>query len=222
MNIGSSLVLITSASSLLGSTLALHFARLGASVVLCDTDSAGLEETRKRCQDISGHIRTYPLSDYGLPSIQAMLDDIELHYKTVPDVLINNWPNAPLPALTDHQPTERFIKKLALMAASMFTFGQVCSERMRKHNTKGVIVNVLSYNSPQDMPGIENATSMVSGFTQSWARDLTPFNIRVGGVVPMISANDETVHWAEVNDELIRNTEYIVANEYFSGRVMSA
>lgn len=222
MNIGSSLVLITSASSLLGSTLALHFARLGASVILCDTDSAGLEKTLKRCRDISEPVRAYPLRDYGLPSIQALLDNIQQDYQTVPDVLINNWPNAALPSLTDFQPTERFIQQLALMAASMFTFGQVCSERMRQRNTKGVIVNVLSYNSPQDMPGIENATSMVSGFTQSWARDLTPFNIRVGGVVPMISANDETVHWAEVNDELIRNTEYIVANEYFSGRVMSA
>ncbi|QSA19825.1 short-chain dehydrogenase, partial [Vibrio furnissii] len=41
-------------------------------------------------------------------------------------------------------------------------------------------------------------------------------------VVPIISANDEHEHWAAVNDELIRNTEYIVSNEYFSGRVMSA
>lgn len=64
---------------------------------------------------------------------------------------------------------------------------------------------------------------MVSGFTQSWAKELTPFNIRVGGVVPQVeSANDEAVHWSEIREELIRNTEYIVANEYFSGRVMSA
>ena len=56
--------------------------------------------------------------------------------------------------------------------------------------------------------------------TQSWAKELTPFNIRVGGVVPTVE-HDNT-HWAEVQDELIRNTEYIVSNDYFSGRVMAA
>lgn len=222
MNIESALVLITSASSLLGSTLAIHFARLGARVILCDTNQQGLLETFKRCRDISHEVEQYHLADYSLHSIHNMLDHIEHTYQSVPDVLINNWPNAPLPSVVDEHPAELFIQKLALMASSLFTFGQACSERMRHRSAKGVIVNVLSYNSPQDMPGIENATSMVSGFTQSWAKELTPFNIRVGGVVPMISANDESVHWAAVNDELIRNTEYIVANEYFSGRVMSA
>ncbi|HGH8127009.1 TPA: short-chain dehydrogenase, partial [Vibrio cholerae] len=83
--------------------------------------------------------------------------------------------------------------------------------------------NVVCYNTVQDRSGIVSANSMVSGFTQSWAQELTPFNIRVGGVVPQIaSANDEIVHWSEMREELIRNTEYIVSNEYFSGRVMSA
>lgn len=63
---------------------------------------------------------------------------------------------------------------------------------------------------------------MVSGFTQSWAQELTPFNIRVGSCPQIASANDEIVHWSEMREELIRNTEYIVSNEYFSGRVMSA
>lgn len=222
MNIESALVLITSASSLLGSTLAIHFVRLGAKVVLCDTDQQGLLNTYRRCLNVSGQVEQYPLPDYSLDSIHHMLDHIEHTHQSVPVVLINNWPNAPLPSVVDDHPAELFIQKLALLASSLFTFGQACSERMRQKKLKGVIVNVLSYNSPQDMPGIENATSMISGFTQSWAKELTPFNIRVGGVVPMISANDESVHWAAVHDELIRNTEYIVANEYFSGRVMSA
>ncbi|HFQ5059131.1 TPA: short-chain dehydrogenase, partial [Vibrio vulnificus] len=31
----------------------------------------------------------------------------------------------------------------------------------------------------------------------------------------------DATHWAQVQDELIRNAEYIVANEYFSGRVVT-
>jgi NAD(P)-dependent dehydrogenase (short-subunit alcohol dehydrogenase family) len=110
------------------------------------------------------------------------------------------------------------------MASSLFGFGQATAERMMQEKKKGVIVNIVSYEDYRDLSGFENASSMVAGFTQSWAKELTPFNIRVGGVVPALShvTNDDDYHWAEVQDELIRNTEYIVSNEYFSGRVMAA
>jgi len=222
MDIKSAVILITSASSLLGSTLAIHFSSLGARVILCDSDKQGLSEAFSRCSEISNSVDYYHLTDYSADSLHKMLDHIEQTYNNVPDVLINNWPTAPMPSLIDEHPTELFIQRLALMASSLFSFGQVCTERMRQHQIKGVIVNVISHADTQNPTGIENAACMVSGFTQSWAKELTPFNIRVGGVVPIISASKQKDHWAELQDELIRNTEYIVANEYFSGRVMSA
>ncbi|WP_165311916.1 SDR family oxidoreductase [Vibrio ziniensis] len=222
MEIKSAIVLITSASSQLGRTLATHFTCLGATVILCDSDKQGLYETYSRCKELSNHVDCYHLRDYSPESLNGMFDNIESSYHTVPDVLINNWPSSPMPSLIDEKPTELFIQNLALMASSLFSFGQACTERMRYHNVKGVIVNVISINDSHDFSGIENATCMVSGFTQSWAKELVPFNIRVGGVVPMISTSKQKDHWAEVQDDLIRNTEYIVANEYFSGRVMSA
>ncbi|WP_337922315.1 MlaA family lipoprotein, partial [Vibrio cholerae] len=42
-----------------------------------------------------------------------------------------------------------------------------------QRQTKGVIVNVVCYNTVQDRSGIVSANSMVSGFTQSWAQELT-------------------------------------------------
>ncbi len=222
MDIKSAVVLITSASSLLGSTLAIHFSGLGAKVILCDSDKEGLDESFNRCKDISNCIDCYHLPDYSAASLNKLFDHIEQTYHNAPDVLINSWPTTPMPSLVDEQPTELFIQKLALMASSLFSFGQACTERMRQHQVKGVIVNVIFHGDPQNPSGIENATCMVAGFTQSWAKELTPFNIRVGGVVPMNSTSKPREHWAEVQDDLIRNTEYIVANEYFSGRVMSA
>ncbi len=222
MDIKSAVVLITSASSLLGSTLAVHFSRLGAQVILCDSDKKGLDESYRHCREISDHVDCYHLPDYSAASLNAMFDHIERTYHNAPDVLINNWPTAPMPSLIDEQPTELFIQKMVLMASSLFSFGQACTERMRQHQVRGVIVNVIFYSDAMNYSGIENATCMVAGFTQSWAKELMPFNIRVGGVVPMNAANKRQEHWAEVKDELIRNTEYIVANEYFSGRVMSA
>ncbi|MCG3730418.1 SDR family oxidoreductase [Vibrio cincinnatiensis] len=222
MNINRALVLITSAGSSLGSTLAIHFARLGAKVILCDTDQHKLIETWQRCQSVVDDVHYYPLTDHSLASIDQLFTHIETMHQTAPDVLINYWPTTPFPSVIDDRPTEQFIQQMVTMAASLFTFGQACAERMRQHQTKGVIVNMVSYSTLEERSGIENANSMVSGFTQSWAKELTPFNIRVGGVIPVISERGNPEHWAEMQDELIRNTEYIVANEYFSGRVMSA
>ncbi|TXY46825.1 SDR family oxidoreductase [Vibrio mimicus] len=223
MDIKSAVILITSASSILGSTLATHFVKLGAKVILCDRDQPGLVDTYWRCHAISNQVAYFHLSDFSPESIERLLDMAEQKFERAPDVLINNLPSASLPSLTDEKPSEQFIQQLASIASSLFNFSHACSVRMRQRKTKGVIVNVVCNHAPQDMSGIESANSMVSGFTQSWAKELTPFNIRVGGVVPQVaSANDEMVHWSEIREELIRNTEYIVANEYFSGRVMSA
>ncbi|WP_217540020.1 SDR family oxidoreductase [Vibrio metschnikovii] len=222
MKIKSALILITSANSLLGSTLAMHFARLGANVILCDTDHNALVTTWQHCYAISHRVHYYTLPDRSPTSIHQLFDYIETTYHSAPDVLINHWPSVSFPSLVDEQPTERFIQQLANMASSLFTFGQTCSERMRQHQAKGVIVNLVWHNTTQQQAGMENTNSMVAGFTQSWARELTPYNIRVGGVIPMAGANHHNLHWAEIQDELIRNTEYIVTNDYFSGRVMSA
>ncbi|ENM3847851.1 SDR family NAD(P)-dependent oxidoreductase [Vibrio cholerae] len=199
MDIKSAIILITSASSALGSTLATHFVKLGAKVILCDRDQQGLVDTYWRCHALSDQVAYFHLKDFSPESIETLLD------------------------MVDEKPSEQFIQQLAAIASSLFNFSHACSVRMRQRQTKGVIVNVVCYNTVQDRSGIVSANSMVSGFTQSWAQELTPFNIRVGGVVPQIaSANDEIVHWSEMREELIRNTEYIVSNEYFSGRVMSA
>ena len=106
----------------------------------------------------------------------------------------------------------------------LYTYGQVGAERFRNRNKKGVIVNVISHDDHQDLTGVESMAALVSGFTLSWAKELTPFNIRVGGVIPSLNHMKEDLderHWAEIQDELVRNTAYIVSNEYFSGRVMS-
>ncbi|HHI5409506.1 SDR family oxidoreductase [Vibrio metoecus] len=203
--------------------MATHFVKLGAKVILCDRDQQGLVDTYWRCHAISNQVAYFHLNDFSPDSIEHLLDMVEQKFQRAPDVLINNLPSAPLPSLVDEKPSEQFIQQLGAIASSLFNFSHACSVRMRQRKTKGVIVNVVCYNAPQDRSGIESANSMVSGFTQSWAKELTPFNIRVGGVVPQVeSANDEAVHWSEIREELIRNTEYIVANEYFSGRVMSA
>lgn len=222
MNIDSAVILVTSAGSQLGSTLACHFASLGASVVLCDKESAHLEQTYQSCLKISDNVYAFSINDDSLDSINELFTFIDKTLCRSPDVLINALTAQTMPNIFDHSAGDVFTQRLSLMAATLFSFGQATAERMREEKKNGVIVNVISHADYQDLSGFDNATSMVAGFTQSWAKELNPFNIRVGGVVPGVEHSNDDAHWSEIKDELIRNTEYIVSNDYFSGRVMAA
>ncbi|MDN3609513.1 SDR family oxidoreductase [Vibrio ostreicida] len=220
MDIKSAVVLVTSAGSQLGSTLAAHFASLGATVVLCDKSAAQLNESYLRCKSISPDIHQFALPDNSMEAINALFQFIDQSVHQSPDVLINTLTSQTMPNFFDKHAGDVFTQHLSLMAATLFSFGQVTAEKMRADKKNGVIVNVIAHANYHDLSGFENASSMVAGFTQSWAKALTPFNIRVGGVVPCYE--QEEIHWAEIHDEMIRNTEYIVSNDYFSGRVMAA
>jgi len=170
-------------------------------------------------------VNYYHLADHSAESIEELFDYIDQNFEQGIDVLINHWPSLPLPSLiSEGRNSEDFAKRLTGIASSLYSYGQVTARRMRKHNKKGVIVNLTTNQELGQFDGLENVSAMITGLTQSWAKELTQFNIRVGAVIPMCYHLSKTDYgrWAQVQDELIRNTEYIVANDYFNGRVMAA
>lgn len=221
MYIQGSLILITSAGTLLGSMLAERLAELGATIVLNDNDYNGLLQTYERCRTISDHVDYYHVKDYSHQSIEGVFQFIHNTYHQSPDILINNWPNLSIPSVADKNPIELFTHNIATMASTLFSFVQICAEHMRKEKRQGVVVNIISKTNVHTANGYAHAASLMSGFTQNWAKELTPFKIRVGGILPS-TAEQENEPLNELIDEVLRNTEYIVENEYFSGRVMSA
>ncbi|MEZ9564783.1 SDR family oxidoreductase [Vibrio artabrorum] len=225
MEIKSSIILVTSAGSRLGGTIANHFVNLGATVILCDSDPQALQTTYSQCTRFSDSVYYYTLDSNDNQAISRVFDFIQTTFNTTPDVLVNNWISSPMPSLIGDQPVSRFITDLSSMASTLFSFGQICAERLREENKEGVIVNVISHDDFHDVSGLESANSMITGFTHSWAKELNPFGIRVGGVVPAVHNSDGKLnrcHWAQLQDELTRTTEYIVSNDYFSGRVVAA
>ncbi len=221
MLINNSVVLITSASTNLGPTMACHFAHLGARVILCDTDAQQLSNAFYTCPDISSNVEKKLIPDTSNETINALFSAIEKQYGRFPDVLVNNWSALPLKPLDKDTTCEAFISKYSQLATSLLMFGQVAANKMRERRS-GVIVNIVSQEPEHRNSDLENTSSLVTGFTKSWALELKPFNVRVGGVVPIRSDQFcSASHWNEIQHELIRNTEYIISNDYFSGRVVS-
>lgn len=219
MKIQDAVVLITSAGSLMGRMLSQHYAELGAKLVLCDHQAELLVQTHTLCHSLKAPAIAYTLSATPTNDIDALLAYIENTYKQAPDILINHWPNSPPPSLlaaSEH--TDAFLTQWGIMTNNFFVFAQRCAERMRKSNSQGVIINTVSFNRVSDAHAIESTSSMLTGFTQSWAKELMPYNIRVGGVIPHLQ---EEPHHSNDYAELTRHTEYIVTNDYFSGRVVT-
>lgn len=222
MRIENSVVVVTSAGSALGSALAEYFANSGAKVVLIDHRYHQLVETYQRCKAISEDIHYYFVDGYNYDTINEIFDFVRLKFKQSPDVLINHWLNHPFPSIVDDNPIERFTHHITSMASTLFSFVQLCAERMRSENKDGVIVNILSDSEIGVNHEHGNNSLMISGFTQTWAKELRPYNIRVGAVLSSNNLTEGKTHPSQIIDEYVRNTEYIVENEYFSGRVMSA
>ncbi|MDV7103131.1 SDR family oxidoreductase [Vibrio sp. TH_r3] len=219
MDIKGSVILITSAGTKLGKTLISHFSRLGAHVIAIDTDPIPLKTIT------NDNVLAYPIADYSDQTIRSLFSDLVNNRNISIDILINYWPSTPLPMLTSEDTANDFSSQLCLLAAPIFSFGQACAEHMRDSSKKKLIINMITFPFENNELGFESASSMVSGFTKSWAKELAPFNIRVGGVIPGVAhtvEHNNGEHWAIIQDELIRSTEYIVCNEYFNGRVMAA
>lgn len=224
MNIKESIILVTSAGSLIGRTCASHFAHLGATLILCDQSSAPLKATYDEISAFTEKVYAMRVCSNDPTSVHLLFDHIESELCTMPDVVVNCWTSSPMPGLMTPEPMSTYVDHLSSAASFLYTYGQVSAERFRTRNKKGVIVNVISHDNHEDLTGVESMAALVSGFTYSWAKELTPFNIRVGGVIPSVTHTKEDLdefHWAEMQDELVRNTAYIIANEYFSGRVVS-
>jgi NAD(P)-dependent dehydrogenase (short-subunit alcohol dehydrogenase family) len=227
MKISRSVVLITSAGSHLGGTLATHFAQMGATLVMTDTNSTQLYKNVEACRKITKDVHLFSMTDYSQNSVDQLFKDIDFGLELVVDVLINNWLHAPLPTLIGNHTGEEFTRCLSDITTNLFSFSHSCAEQMRKHNQSGVIVNLLSNSETIDNHTFDNTSSIVSGLTKSWAKQLDPFHIRVGGVLPPNHDHTDDMGSSSLNmsmlcDELTRNTEYIVSNDYFSGRVITS
>jgi len=225
MEIKDSVILITSAGTILGSTLAVHFSALGAKVIAIDTDLKRLNKTDFICKENVDNILSLSIEDYSIDSIQKLFTELQEEFKISINVLINYWPSKPLPSLISNDNSDYFSEQLSSLASPIFGFGQASVSHMRKNNNQNLIINMTTFPFEQQTLGLEGVTSIVSGFTKSWAKELTPLNIRVGGVIPDISHSidgHQIERWASIQDELIQSAEYIVSNDSFNGRIMAA
>ncbi|WP_068329121.1 SDR family oxidoreductase [Photobacterium jeanii] len=228
MEIAQSVILITAAGSPIGKAISLHFASLGAFIALVDIDKTRLDQTYRACMAIGAKCQAFHLEDQQEANIRHIFEQTQQQLGAI-DVLINYWIGTELPTLFSPYSVDKFSHSMTELATTFFAFGKQAANYMRQHNRKGVIVNLTTHSTENEHhPGFGGTKAMISGLTQSWAKELSAFNIRVGGVAPIsigCDCDDCQSHQSmnqHLQYEIVRSAEYIVANDYFNGRTLEA
>lgn len=224
MNISESVILITAAGSPLGKAISLHFASLGASLALVDTHNKALQQTLRACQAIGSQCQSYLITSQDEHSVASMINNVHHRYGKI-DVLVNCWLGMKMPPLLGPEAVDQFRHTMNEAATPFFIFGKHAAQYMRDHHHPGVIINLATHNDSEQYAINAGCKAMITGLTQSWAKELAAFNIRVGGVVPLtIDQGEQPIAAAgqPMQYEIVRSAEYIVANDYFNGRMIEA
>ncbi|MBL4830270.1 MAG: SDR family oxidoreductase [Aliivibrio sp.] len=226
MVIKDSIILITSAGSQIGRAISCHFSALGARLILIDCNNENLLATHQTCEHLGGHVSSYLLNDESDDNIRQIFSLIDDQYEMGIDVMINTLVEDPSPSLLSSNSVEIFSSQLTDLASRLFCVGKSAAQNMRNHNKQGVIINLVT-NQIQNIEfdSLSNSRAVLTGITQSWAKELNKFKIRVGGITPTFHCIDQlpsTGSQVKLQSELVRNTEYIVQNDSFNGRMLEA
>ncbi|PLZ02842.1 NAD(P)-dependent oxidoreductase [Burkholderia sp. WAC0059] len=177
-------VLVTGAGSGIGRSHAMHFAGLGATVIVHDVDAARVREVVDGAVDAGG--RAVPLiADVSqCTRFRAGIERVGDELGGI-DVLVNNVgiaADCPLEAITADAFDVAFrVNVLSSLVATQAVVGTMKARR------RGKIVNTSSnwgLTGQADSSLYAATKAALLGFTKSWARELAPWSINVNCVAP--------------------------------------
>lgn len=177
-------VLITGASSGIGAETAVHFARLGADLVLTGRNVSALEKVKDDCKQISNK---EPLAIAGdinnNDHVKTLLDSTINKFMKL-DILINNAGILELGTI-ESTSIEQFDRVFNINVRSVYSLTMQAVPYLIK--TSGNIVNVSSVCGIRSFPGILSycmSKAALEQFTKCTALELAAKQVRVNAVSP--------------------------------------
>ena len=140
--------------------------------------------------------------------------------------------------VTDRLSLDQWQAVIGVNLTGVFLCGRAAATKMIESGTKGAIINISSI-SRAGNAGQSNyaaAKAGVAALTVTWARELARYGIRCAGIAPGVfetemvasmkpEAYDRIVGGVPLArtgrlDELAGTVEYILTNDYFTGRIL--
>jgi len=176
-------VLITGAGKGMGHEVALAFSSLGAIVALNDINPLGLDETVDKIVKTGGKARFYLFDIAKRMPVEGLVAQVLDHFDRI-DFLINHASVKPRAPLLEMDEWELHRTLDVNLAGAFLTMQQV--GRVMRQQGGGAIVNIFSSAFQGDFQEGHSAflASQIGliGLTQSAARELSAYSIRVNAV----------------------------------------
>ncbi len=177
--------LVTGASRGIGEAIAKMLAEQGARVILTARWAEGLKRVTEEIVAGGGNAAAIACHLGEMDQIGQLFAQVRSEYGKL-DILVNNAGTNPFFGDVLSADEQAWDKTVDVNLKGYFFMSQAGAKIMKEHGG-GVIVNVASVNGVRPAPfqGIYSITKAgIISMTQSFAKELAPFHIRVNAVLP--------------------------------------
>ena len=245
MNLNDKVVVITGAGRGLGRGMALAFAEKGANVAVVDLNADDIAQTVALCEAKGVTAKGYTVNVAKDDEVEQLFSDVVADFGTLSGVVNNAGitRDGLLIKAKDGEITKMSTQQWQMVIdvnlTGVFLCGREAAAKMVELGVEeGVIVNISSL-ARQGSFGQTNYSAAKAGvvaMTESWAKELSRYNIRTGAIAPgTINTDMIAAMKSEARDRLIsavplkrlgepdniaKAATFIFENDYFTGRVI--
>ena len=180
-------ILITGGAGDIGRATAQRFAADGAGVVLLDLNEAKMADVTQELEAYKIPVATFRCNVTAPNDVAQALDGAVERFGRI-DYVFNNAGYQGVFAKTDEYPEEDFQKVIDINVVGVFHVLKAAAQHLRESGG-GAIVNMASYAGvvgPPNMIAYSASKFAVIGITQTAAKDLAPYHIRVNALSPAL------------------------------------
>lgn len=245
MDLKNKVVVVTGAGRGLGRGMATAFAAKGANVAVVDLNEADIEQTVGLCAELGVKAKGYKVNVAREEEVVKLFDDVVAEFGTLHGVVNNAGitRDGLLVKAKDGEITKMSLQQwqavIDVNLTGVFLCGREAAAKMIQLGVEeGVIVSISSL-ARQGSFGQTNYSAAKAGvvaMTESWAKELSRYNIRTGAIAPgTINTDMIAAMKPEARDRLIgavplkrlgepsniaNAATFIFENDYFTGRVI--
>jgi 3-oxoacyl-[acyl-carrier protein] reductase len=237
---------ITGAAQGLGEAIALSLSRQGAKLALLDVNAERLDQVQTCCVEAgAAECFAFTCDVASETSVARSFASIEEHLGAIAG-LVNNagilrdglLVKVKDGEIVDRMSLEQWQQVIDINLTGVFLCGREAADSMIRNQQQGVIINISSISRAGNI-GQSNyaaAKSGVAALTTTWARELARHQIRCAAIAPgvfeteMVASMKPEAHERITSavplqrtgavEELAHAINFIVENDYFSGRIL--